>query len=821
MPDFLNLDGNFEKSEQKAPYTSRDLEIISEVYSEQSSYISSSDQVEIAPGTGRSSVPENLDALFKNATIPISSKFPFYLLELIENLTIYDRHVSFALENITSLAYTDYQVSFSENVPDSQQELMRRHLNMVKDSWYEHSDGLDSLIRDLFSQAGTFGALSYEKVPKRNLSGIDVLVRVNPKNVRFSFDRETNRHAPIQLPNNAIFNKKDTSNSYVKLNTNTYSYRALKRFKSEPYGIPGFVSALEDLVLEKVAIDSFSNMIKRVGMLGFLSVMVKQPKRKANESDSAYSDRLKKVIDDTTPRAEEAMGNGVVVGLEGVHNFEVSGNDIDLKNGESIMKIIKSLVFNGLKQDPNMLGENFSTTETFGRVILAKMSKQIESFQRLVAGAIEDIFVTELVLAGFNPGMVKVEFDKPLISDQKKDAESDKIKIENVIKKRDEGIIDQTQAAQELDYEEPAFPGSIAASSNSPTPNGEEDPNETDDGEQIEMRSTIDALLKKNGKHHTEFNYYVPEGCLSQDSFIETTEFQDKTLTKLNRRYVNSVRSQYSKYSKQSSEILKKRTQNFNETTSKRQWEDAVLFAALTPWNEFFTNEIEDEIEKYVSGVYEFFRKDDSVFTKAENFKKTESFFEIPEGLLDAQDVRLIEFLKSIDRFYLGKFITDDDTIRRVKDWIAFKFENDELPIGPDSPAVEDFTNDFSNQLNLEQYKIRRIIETTMNKSRSFASVKFMDQAEVSQYEVVEVLDSNTCQWCAHMDGMKLEISNAKTSMERQLKSGPQSVPNISPFATSIDIDTFRGFSSNDIQNAGVNVPAYHPHCKGSIVAVL
>jgi len=144
----------------------------------------------------------------------------------------------------------------------------------------------------------------------------------------------------------------------------------------------------------------------------------------------------------------------VVVGYQGNHEFNVSGNNMNVEGADKLMKIIKSLVFNGLKQDPNMLGENFSVTETFGKVILEKMSKQICNYQKTVASFLEQCFLQELVLAGFNPGSVKVKFDKPTITDQQHYEDARNMKFDRLKKEYDQGLIDQQQFAQAMGYDE-------------------------------------------------------------------------------------------------------------------------------------------------------------------------------------------------------------------------------------------------------------------------------------------------------------------------------------------------------------------------------
>jgi hypothetical protein len=55
----------------------------------------------------------------------------------------------------------------------------------------------------------------------------------------------------------------------------------------------------------------------------------------------------------------------------------------------------------GLKQDPLMLGRNFSTTETIGRVILTKLSAQVANYQATTAAFLEELFLLDINLQGW------------------------------------------------------------------------------------------------------------------------------------------------------------------------------------------------------------------------------------------------------------------------------------------------------------------------------------------------------------------------------------------------------------------------------------
>jgi hypothetical protein len=123
--------------------------------------------------------------------------------------------------------------------------------------------------------------------------------------------------------------------------------------------------------------------------------------------------------------------------------------------------------------------------------------------------------------------------------------------------------------------------------------------------------------------------------------------------------------------------------------------------------------------------------------------------------------------------------------------------------------------------LDLERWKIRRIIETTVNRARAYASVNYISQAKISEYEVAEVGDAKTCAYCQHMDGQIMEVKNTVEALDTMTDKGVASVGEYMPFATTMKIEEFKQLGAADLQAAGFHTPAYHPHCRGRIVALI
>ena len=781
---------------------------------------------------GRSSVNESQGNLLPNANSPISTDYPFYLLKILENLSIYNRHVSYAVDNIVSLANTPMDIYFADTVSDAETKAMKQHLKVVESQWYEFSEGRNSLTNDMLTQIAINGAVSVESVIKKNLSGIKKVVRVSPYAIRFAYDDKLEVHVPLQEWSGNI-NAQSKYPGFVELNPRTYIYMANRRYNNSPYPVPPFVAAMEDLLTESDMIGGFKNVMKRMGMMGFLSVLLTAPQPKQGESTDDYQQRLIQYLEVHRPHVEQGFSKGMTMGFKGAHEFKLEGTNMNAGGGETLMKMVKSLVFAGLKQDPNMLGENYATTETFGRVILAKMTKQIDNYQKIVASVWEKLYFRELTLAGFNPGYVECVFQAPMTGDRKRDMETEEINIRNVNAKYDSGVISQLQRAQELGYDQPAedaprVPDEPSPAVVAPAPVKPAAKEKETELKKPNVRMDYGFLLGNAeyqlGKFSpVKFDYTVPAECIPDNflQFADNTDFGDKALNRFAKRYLKAVNKSFKEATKQCLPGLRAALEKMDESTRKEEFTDAVMFHLYRDWKQNFNDKVKPVVDEIVAESYRHFRSDKSIFTQAKGFNKGGSFIEVPDSVFGLLDYRAIEYLQRLDNLYLGKFITDDDTRRRVKEWIEEMYLSDNRPIGKDEQAIESFLEEFNDQVNLEAYKIRRIVETSVNKIRNYANVNYIDQAELEQFEVMEVLDSKTCKWCRHMDGKVFSVKQEVEKIKNLVDGKPEDVEKLSPFATKYKVDEFTTMDAAQLQAKGIASPGYHPHCRGRLTAVI
>lgn len=781
---------------------------------------------------GRSSQPDAISTFApQNKLTEIPVDFSVEWLSTLENLAAYHSDISYALDNIVQLASTPHDIYFSDKIKPKQAIEMKKYLAEKENNWYECSSGVSSLKSDLLTQIVINGALSAEAYPDKNLKGIEQIVRIAPKNIRFVYDKTIDRYLPYQISNTLLSQKE---NGMIKLNVNTYKYIALRRYFQTPYATPPFISAIDALCTQKDMLLNFKNIMKKLGMLGFLSAEVTPPTQRAGETQEAYWQRCIDYLNNSVyPQLQKNLGKGFVAGFKDKHKFELQGNNMNVQGAEGLFNIVQSRIFAGVKQDPNMLGVNHSTTETFGRVVLAKLLSQVTDYQDVVDSFMAHVYLLELRLAGFNPGYVKVVSKKPMIGDQLKEEQTEEIKINNIKAKRDMGIISQEIAANELGYDEPYIESDVVSQSpvNSQNPNDTNagggttpDANQTDPS-QSSSNLKIKQLEYKYKKHIVEYNYCNEHKCkiqINKTNFEQFDKFKGTDLEKYIKQYFSEMLTKYKEASKSISKTLGDKLLNYSKDTPLETIQREAYLHILIKWESEFITPMKDVIENNITVVWEHFRKDKSIFNSKTPTGYSKSKFnsnDIADGVLDLDDFRAIQYMEQSDSMYLGKFITDKDTKKAIYKYLEDEYINGYLPIGNNKEALDKFKKTFEETVNLEAWKIRRIIDTSLNKIRNYAHVYYMSQSAVDKYEVLEMNDNLTCDYCAEMDGKVFEVKLTKQKIQKEVNAGAENISKLSPFITTQKIDDIKGKSASELQALGFNSPPYHPHCRGTIIA--
>lgn len=764
------------------------------------------DDVFLPVSGGRVSQPESTNTFAPNSKLEeIPLDFSVEWLSTLENLAAYNSDIGYALDNIVQLANTPHDIYFDDNVKASDIAKMKAHLVDREKEWYENSSGVRSLKADLLAQIVINGALSAEAYPDKKLKGIEQIVRVAPKNIRFKYDKSTGKHIAYQKVDGF------TSNGLLKLNPKTYKYIALRRILASPYATPPFITAVDALCTQKDMMNNFKQIMNKLGMLGFLTAEVTPPTQKPGESEQAYWDRCVNYLNNVVyPQLDKNLSKGIVAGFKDTHTFSLQGNNMNVQGATGLFDLVQSRIFAGVKQDPNMMGVNHATTETFGRIILAKLLSQTADYQGTVDSFFSYVYLLELRLAGFNCESVQVVSQKPMVSDKVKEEEAESKRIDNTKKKRDMGIISQEIAANELGYEKAYAEGDIYSI----------DIGNSEEKETPEESKKYSLLIKKYEyqlKSHIEQYPYLTEHKCGIPDVENFDSFKGTNVDMYIKKYFKDIAGVYKAATKKVSDKIGDVLLEQSEHAPLEQIQSLAFLTLLKEWDAAFTEPIKQKVKNNITSAWEKFRKDKSIFKGNNSFSK--GSYNIPLGVLDMDDFRAIEFMEKSDMVYLGKFITDEDTKRRFYKILKKMYLEEYTPIGKNEKDLKKFVMELNATMQHELWKIRRIIDTTMNKVRNYSSVYYMSQAFVKKYEIVEMMDDITCEYCEFMNGQVFDVEESKEHIKKELNADPETISSIKPFLVSKPLNELKDLTSDELQKMGFDCPSYHPHCRGMVIA--
>jgi hypothetical protein len=182
-----------------------------------------------------------------------------------------------------------------------------------------------------------------------------------------------------------------------------------------------------------------------------LSVLVKKPTQaQADAAGISLKEAQTQRLDLVEEQIAKGFTKGHVVGFDGEVSFEMIGQPSNISGSEALYEMVNTLKISGLKQDPLMLGRNFSTTEAIGKVILAKLAEQIDTYQRVVAHFWQKTLARYFLMKGYKFKFVTVEFGKSLTVDVVKEAQAEGYRIDNGTKLYMAGLIDQAKQARRV-----------------------------------------------------------------------------------------------------------------------------------------------------------------------------------------------------------------------------------------------------------------------------------------------------------------------------------------------------------------------------------
>lgn len=764
---------------------------------------------------GRVSIEETVTfaQLIKELSVEFSSstsKFPIEYLEVMQNLSLVNPDVSQAVDNIVQLGNSGHKVLI-ETSNDKQQELILQQINDFNSTAFHNFGGVDGFINSLLGQLARGGAASVEWVPEINLNSIEKVVFVPLSTVRFSYNKEDDRYLPYQKTNNIL----EGTNGYVALNETTYQYCALQLLDNSPYAVPPILAALESIMIQRDIIKNFKFVARKMGLLGFVTFLLKAPQRQGGETDSTYLTRCKSFLEEQANTIKHNYRDGMAIGFK--DNFTVEHHSLmgSAQGASEIFKEIEMQVFSGLKADPALHGRTYSTTETYAGVVYEKMLAVLTNYQRIVKQVLEYGYKLHLTMLGLNYNSLVVEFEVPKSLSSERDEQTYTQKLTNLEKLYDQGIISQETFAQEAGYETPDLPEPrVGRGFDFPTLPDTEEPEDSEESDTQENK-LIDflesALTPLREKIHKRFH----SNCNCEYKELVSLAENRPSIKKL-RKFVNeyfrnvypSIKGSRIKAIKEVDKFLK----SLDPTQfDSEQFADEVFNKLDTAFGRGFAASVAgNEIRKNLTRIYKHFRLID-----ADPFPNNKLPIQPQFNLVDEN---ALKFLRNSDDFYFGRYINDNNTKKSLKKWLVDDYLQNGRSLR-DKGELDKFRIRFGNRVAKEDYKILRVVETSVTRAKNWGNALTIEEAGATEITIAGPKDNLTCDWCEEMVDKSFTVSPVVSHIKDVISHSPEQLPQLSPFLPGkIRPEVLGELDEDQLLAQGIALPPYHPYCRHRFV---
>jgi len=695
-------------------------------------------------------------------------EYPFDLtyLDILEMLSMFNPDVSQALSIITTLGNSGHEIEIN----GGRTEAAIERINWMAQHVY--SGGADGLINHLLRQVALMGALSGEWVVADRVT--DGLVRVVTPPVRtIRFQLVDGVWTPFQDTG------KGFKENYVSLNPLTYSYTALKTLDNNPYGIPLMLAALKNLDVQLDAVRNFAAITRKVGMLGITTVKLDQPYQLPGENADLYQERLIKHLQKYAAAYAQSLSEGVAVHYDDQEINHYSISQTAAAAAKIVFQINEEQIMSAFDIPPSMMGRSYSTTETYASVDYDRLIGRLRNFRRIVKRFIEKGYKLDLNLVGIPVDSVSLVFDECTGFKDKEKAETESIRISNVIKKRDAGLITDDEAAQELGYTKATGAKSLA------------------------KRFVYDGFGNKYVFKHEQLS-------------ISGVGFESA--------YLNELRQLLVVAEIEAVHAARKAAKKIGKQNGAEEYFAKDVFDAFAKALKKNLGGVDTVVIKHVNEMFGYYRNDVLNTFEKKNGQtrtgygrtRTRTRFDIDIGLTDKNAIR---YLTAIDHYYFGagNYIADNESIagKQLINWLETEYLEKGYSLVDDA-TIDEFENKFASIVdNVSWRKINQIVNTTVGRIQNFGQTLKLYEAGFAKYRIVGPEHGPICDYCKAMVGRVFEVEVAAKRLAKIVDKGFESVDQLPAFLTSkYSVEDVEKMSDQALQDAGFESPPYHPECR-------
>jgi len=744
----------------------------------------------VPPKAGRSSV-EEIDGVlgsmssFMQDISGLNPVVPFDILEFLTRTALVNPDFNHATTNLINLSNNGHSLVIDAG-NDNVVAAAHDRLNDRAQNIYPRSAGVDGLINHYIEQIAVTGAISSEDVISAKRDGVQQVVLVPTERIRFKYLEGA--YKPFQYLRDGRL---------IELNEITYQYFAFRTAQNSPYAIPLYLAAVENVLAQRDMQKNLNFIMRKFGLLGLVALSMQAPPKKPAESDNEHASRKEKYLNSVLSALQKNFLQGLMVKYsdQTLEHHNITG---EARGSKDIWDMNEQQIASGMGVDPTIIGRNYTSTETFANVTYMFMIRQANNIRLLAKRRMEKTYALDLRLQGIPVTDLSLQFNENPARDPLAEAQARETRERAIFAKVEKGVIDPDTAAQELGYENWFDVSRLGVSVNAQPA-------------AVNQRRAFVWNAKLQRYAFLRPRTFVLNQRQTGERQLASEETVNRVLSKWQRQYRKAVEPFLGTSIEEATDVLVGfiRRSNKSDFGGAEEFAEKAFASMSSVYVDAFSSpEAQAALRDSVKEIYEYYRLEDQHgFDKAPKVSFT----------LDAIDTRSMRFMRSIDSFYLGKYIFNPQTEAQVLDFLKTQWlENGEGLFGRTSrEALRTFQSLAVDRLTpLSDYEAQRIINTSVQRMRTWANI---GQIAEAGFEFAKIYNpSPEAEICQRMNGEIIPIGIARAAVDEMSQLSP------AEFERRLQPITPELIDSKGIRQAvadGEGFPPYHPNCKTRLIA--
>lgn len=790
----------------------------------------------------------------------VDADYRIELLQWLEKMFLTDEHLGSAVKKVVRMLSTDYhlEIKYEDNTV-LKSDILREleaisfgDLNIYTNDNNVRTETNNAAINNMAAQLVIYGAISRMILINKQNKVIGT-TPVNLKHVVPSITKENNiewvqRYTDelnsfeylIQFKHDANNIITDTnyiinphrgvnhngmleninllqvdSQRYLPLNPKRYIYNPALTLQDNPVGIPPLINAIAANKLERSMMGGVASYAEKFNAVSFLTVLVKPITAKNGEGRTAYAKRVEDLLNRVTEKIDNGFRYGYFIGFQGVHEISVNSTQSDAVGFNTLYKWAIINKSSGLGIPPLLLGVETQVSESLARILIQTMLAELKDYQDCLADSLHKFYMMYLQLnkPSYYKRMVenniilKVVFNTSTIQDKLRQEQAKALEVNRYITMVNQGIISNDQAAQMLGFEKAYLqePPQDRETPNKPLAKKKKDEPNTNKRPANDKINEFNEAVEEVIAKYSNNDFFWEEGHVHLADWSEHEKFADKNpnekkdMFKLIQELQKDATQENKNFAKKVTTLMDNFLKNYRgNSESYPSFLDSFLNFVQKQFFSFFNY---DKISKK---MFDKFKKQNVSTIMSTTGLDNKGFL----------DDKFHKYFKDFSNHYLGKYITNPETIRAINKYLVEKVVTNEI-VYFDERVLRDIRNLPNVVLPEQDYQLKRVISTTVSKYQNAGKVLALEAKGVTTMQVVSLLSNKTCAYCRQLHGTKFNVPSVANRYRMTINTNTlEDLQVYTPFVTSLYKTPDVMPTDNELLAlSGVVIP-FHPHCQ-------